>query len=435
MYSLPMSEFQIDHVTRWQKVGCVGWSVGVLAWRVCAGEITHTWPQYRGPEGQGLGVATHLPHTWSETNHVLWMCPLPGLGHSSPVVADQRVWLTSATDKGRQRHVLCVDLQTGALVRDRVLYTCDEPERCHNLNSFATPTPVLEDGRVYVTFGKEGTACLAAESGETLWERRDLPVHYFDVGVASSPILYQDKLILTCDGQADDVRYVIALDKLTGKTVWRTDSVFADGKNPAYTHSSGVPLVVPVAGQAQLISPGAHGVRAYDLQSGRELWQVKYGGWSVVPRPVYGNDLVYVCNGVVKPVLLAIRPDGAHGDVTASAVVWQTNQHVPNMPSPLLIDNRLYTLTATRLSCLNATTGAVIWSETIPGQHMASPVAADKHIFLFNMRGGGAVVAQGDKFQLVATNTLQEGCMASPAVVDNSLIVRTRTRLYRLGER
>jgi len=392
------------------------------------------WPQFRGPTGQGTADVQGLPRTWSETENIVWQAKLPGLGHSSPVVAGNRVWLTSATDKGRSRHVVCVDLATGKIVRDTVLFTCETPEPCHALNSFATPTPVLEKNRVYVTFGKVGTACLSAETGETLWERRDLPVRYYDVGVASSPVLYRDMLILTCDGQADDQRFVMALDKQTGKTLWRTDRTFPNNIIPQKTHSSCVPLVIPVSGKDQLVSPGGQGVRAYDPGTGLELWNVRYDGWSVVPRPVFANGLVYVCSGTVKPVILCIRPEGAAGDATSSAVVWKTHKNVPDMPSPLLIGNWLYTMTATRLSCLEAATGKTLWSGNIPGQHMASPVAADGHIYLFNTTGGGAVVALGDTFNLVATNRLTEGCMASPAVAGNSLIVRTRTRLYRIGK-
>ncbi len=406
----------------------------VAAFAGGAGPDAAGWPQFRGPSGQGIAEARNLPRVWSETQNVRWMTRLPGLGHSSPVIAENRVWLTSATDKGRRRHVVCVDLATGAVLRDRVLYTCGEPEPCHSLNSFATPTPVLADGRVYVTFGKVGTACLSAETGETLWERRDLPVRYFDVGVASSPILHNGRLILTCDGQADDVRYVIALDSRTGRTLWRTDRTFPDGKIPTYTHSSCVPLVIRADGREQLISPGPYGVRAYDPATGGELWNVRYGGWSVIPRPVFRDGLLVVCNGTVNPLMLCIRPEGAAGDATASAVVWQTTRNVPNMPSPLLLGNRLYTLTASRLSCLEADTGTERWSHTVSGQHLASPVAADGHLYLFNTTGGGSVVALGDTFNLVATNRLAEGCMASPAVVGDSLVIRTRTRLYRIGK-
>lgn len=391
------------------------------------------WPQFRGPTGQGTSDARGLPLTWSETENIKWKAAIPGEGHSSPVVSGSRVWLTSSPDKGKTRHLLCLDFETGKIARDIALFTCEAPEPCHAMNSYATPTPVLEGDRVYVTFGSPGTACLSAETGQTLWERRDIQVRYYDVGPASSPVLYRDTLILTCDGQSDDQRFVMALDKNTGKTLWRTDRKYPEDKVPDKTHSSCVPLIIPVAGKDQLVSPGGHGVRAYDPATGAELWKALYGGWSVVPRPVYANGLVYVCNGTVNPVVLCVRPEGASGDITATdSVVWKTTKNVPAMPSPLLVDNRLYTMTATTLSCLNPATGEVLWSGNIPGQHLASPIAADGRIYLFNTKGGGAVAALGDTFAILATNKLDSGCSASPAVAGKSLLVRTTTHLYRI---
>ncbi len=391
------------------------------------------WPQFRGPTGQGVSDARGLPLKWSEPENIKWKTVLPGVGHSSPAVSGNRVWLTASPDKGKTRHVLCLDFATGQITRDIPLFTCEAPEPCHAMNSYATPTPVLEGDRVYVTFGAPGTACLNAETGKTLWERRDIPVKYFDVGPASSPILYRDKLILTCDGQADDQHFVTALDKHTGATLWRTDRTYLNSKLPSKTHSSCVPLIISVAGKDQLVSPGGHGVRAYDPKTGKELWCARYGGWSVVPRPVYANGLLFICSGTVQPTLLAIRPEGASGDITDTpAVVWKTGKNVPAMPSPMLVDDRLYTLTATTLSCIKPATGEVLWSGTIPGQHLASPVVADGRIYLFNTSGGGAVAALGDAFSLLATNRLNSGCSASPAVVGRSLLVRTATHLYRI---
>ena len=411
-------------------------AAALLAVHLTAARAADEWPQFRGPGGQGLSDAAGLPLTWSETENVLWKTALPGVGHSSPVFSGNRVWLTTSPDNGKTRHVLCLDLQTGAITRDIPLFTCDAPEPCHKMNSYATPTPVLEDGRVYVTFGAAGTACLDAETGRPLWQRRDLNVLYFDVGPASSPVLHRDSLILTCDGQASDQQFVIALDKRTGQTLWRTDRAFPGGAKPKKTHSSCVPLVISVAGQEQLVSPGGHGVRAYDPATGKELWCARYGGWSVVPRPVYADGLLFVCSGTVQSTVLAIRPEGASGDITDTpSVIWKTSKNVPTMPSPLLTDNRLYTLTATTLSCLKPDTGDVLWAENIPGQHLASPVAAGGRAYLFNTSGGGAVVALGDTFRLLATNRLDAGCSASPAVAGNSLLVRTATHLYRIAQK
>jgi len=393
------------------------------------------WPQFRGPSGQGLSDAKGLPLAWSETNNVAWKTALPGVGHSSPVVSGGRIWLTTSPDKGKTRHVLCLDLASGAITRDIPLFTCEKPEPCHAMNSYATPTPVLEGNRVYVTLGVPGTACLDAETGKTLWERRDIKVRYNDVGPASSPILCGDKLILTCDGQSEDQRFVMALDKNSGKTVWRTERAFPGNVIPKKTHSSCVPLAIEVAGRTQIVSPGGEGVRAYDPATGKELWCMRYGGWSVVPRPVYGDGLLFVSSGTIQPALFGIRPDGASGDITTSpAVVWQTSRNVPPMPSPLLAGGRLYTLTATTLSCLEPASGRVIWSGRVPGQHLASPVAAEGRIYLFNTAGGAAVAALGDTFEILATNKLDNGCYASPAIVGKALLVRTTSHLYRIEE-
>ena len=400
-----------------------------------AAHAADEWPQFRGPTGQGTSDASGLPLTWSETENVKWKTAIPGEGHSSPVVSGNRIWLTTSPDKGKTRHVLCLDFVTGKITLDLPLFTCETPEPGHAMNTYATPTPVLEGNRVYVTLGVPGTACLDAETGKTVWERRDIPVKYFDVGPASCPVLYRDKIILTCDGQANDQQFVIALDKHTGKTLWRTDRKYPNDKTPSKTHSSCVPLIINVAGKDQLISPGGHGVRSYDPETGLELWVARYGGWSVVPRPVYADGLLFICSGTVQSTLLGIRPEGASGNITdTGAVVWKTTKNVPAMPSPLLVNDRLYTMTATTLSCLKPATGEVLWSNNIPGQHLASPVAADGRIYLFNTSGGSAVVALGDTFNLLATNKLEKGCSASPAVVGNSLLVRTTSHLYRIGK-
>ena len=400
---------------------------------VLSAHAADEWPQFRGPTGQGISDARDLPTAWSETNNIVWKTELPGSGHSSPVVSDNRIWLTASPDKGLSRHVLCVALDTGKIERDLELFTYEKPEPCHSLNSYATPTPVLEGDRVYVTFGSPGTACLSADTGKKLWERRDFVVDYRDVGAASSPILYRNSLILTCDGQRGDKQFVVALDKNTGATLWKTDRTFAPNKNPDQIHSSCVPLAIRAGDRDQLVCPAGHGVHAYDPDSGAELWHAWYDGWSVVSRPVFADGLLVVCCGVVNPVLLCIRPAGASGDVTESGVVWKTTKNVPGMPSPLLVNRRLYTMTATTLSCLDPATGQEFWSENLSGQHVASPVAADGNIYLFSQGKTSTVVALGDTFRAVATNRLDEGCYASPAIVGHSLIVRTTKHLYRIG--
>ena len=401
-----------------------------------AARADNEWPQFRGPEGQGRSDARGLPVTWSESNNVIWKTALPGYGHSSPVISGNRIWLTASPDKGKTRHVLRVALDSGKIERDIKLFDCEKPEICHTLNSYATPTPVLEADRVYVTFGTPGTACLDAQTGRVLWERRDFVIDYRDVGAASSPILYRDSLILTCDGQTGSKQYVVALDKNTGKTLWKTDRTFPPGKPQTHIHSSAVPLVIRTGNRDQLISPAAHGVHAYDPATGTELWQAWYDGWSVVPRPVFADGRLVVCAGTTEPTLLCLRPEGAVGTLTESAgILWKTKTNVPDMPSPLMVGNRLFTMTATTLSCIDPADGRVLWAEKLPGQYLSSPVEADGKLFIFSRGKTSAVVELGDTFHIVATNRLEDGCMASPAIVGHSLIVRTTKALYRIGSK
>ena len=415
-------------------------TVGAFSVLLCASASADTsvWSEFRGSARDGTSAATGLPLTWSETEHIVWKTELPGEGHSSPVAENGRVWLTHSPDEGKSRHVLCVDFGTGKIVRDIKLFAYDPAgELNHKMNSYATPTPIVENNRVYVTFGNPGTACLNAETGEVIWERRDITNRFWDVGAASPPILYGNKIIFNSDGQPDAARFVIALDKNTGETLWRTERRFPDDKLPSHTHASCVPLVVRVNGKEQVVSPGASGVRSYDLDTGEELWVARYEAWSVVPRPVAADNLVFICAGVVKEVMLAVRLDQAKGDITGTdAVAWSTTNKkiIPDMPSPLLIGNRLYTMTPTTLSCLEPATGNVIWSEKVSGQHLASPVSAEGRIYLFNTAGGASVVALGDTFNLLASNKLDTGCYASPAIIGKSIVIRTSSHLYRIEE-
>ena len=397
---------------------------------------TSTWSEFRGTTRDGKSAATGLPTTWSETENIVWKTELPGEGHSSPVVADGRIWLTMSPDQGTNRHLLCLDFKSGKITKDIALFRYPPTgERNHKMNSYATPTPIVEGKRVYVTFGNPGTACLHAETGEIIWQRRDITNQYFDVGAASSPALFGNKLILTCDGEPAAARFVTALDKDTGKTLWRTDRVFPNPL-PKYTHSSCIPTVALVNGREQLISPGSCGFRSYDLETGKELWIARHEAWSTVTRPLVGDDIVYLCSGVIKPVMMAIQLDKAKGDITGTdAILWSTDKEVPDMSSPLLVGNRLYTIKTAKLSCLEAKTGKVIWSQNLKGQHLSSIVSAENRMYLFNVNGVGSVVGLGDSFNLISTNKLDSGCYASPAIVDKSLIVRTRTHLYRIEKK
>jgi len=394
------------------------------------------WSEFRGSARDGTSAATGLPLTWSETKNIKWKTELPGVGHSSPVAANGRIWMTQSPDKGKSQHVLCVDFETGKLLKDIKLFSYDlTGEQYHEWNSYATPTPVVEGNRVYVTFGNPGTACLNAETGEVIWERRDITNLFWDCGAGCSPTLHGNKLIFNSDGEHTPAgtQFIIALDKDTGKTLWKTKRKYLATETPKRTHAFSVPLVVKVGDKEQVVSPAANGVFGYDLETGEELWVARYKAWSVVPRPVTDGKLVFICMGVVHHLILAIQLDKAKGDITdTDAIAWSTTKKVPDMSSPLLVNNRFYTLAAGKLTCSDSATGNEIWSENIPKQHFASPVCAEGRIYLFSTEGSAAVVALGDTFQLLASNKLDTGCHASPAIVDKSIIVRTSTHLYRI---
>jgi len=401
---------------------------------VSAGE----WPQFRGPDGTGLAPDAKPPVTWSEEQNVKWKLPLPYAGHSSPVVENGIIYFTGASKDKLERRLIAVDAESGRMVFDELIYrvTSNEVERCHEMNSFATPSPIVQNGRVYLTFGRHGTLCYDAAKRTKVWERRDLYVDYYDVGPASSPILYKDKLILNCDGAATNKQYVIAFDTATGRTVWKTDRSFVSNTVPKYAHASCVPRVIDVEGEPQLVSPGAHGFWVYNPETGEELWKVRFEGWSTVPYPVFAEKegVLLVCSGVVRPAMAAVKVSRKlRGDITGSpAVLWRVEKDVPDMPSPLYYNGNFYLLTKNALFRRDVMTGAVLDVIKPTGQFVSSPVLADGKLFFFARGKQSYAVEAAPGLAIVGTNRLDAGCQASPSIYKNSLIVRTADALYRL---
>ncbi len=392
------------------------------------------WPQFRGPTGDGHSDATGLPLTWSETENVTWKTAIHGLGHSSPVVCDGQVWLTTATKDGLEMFAVCVDLQTGKVIHDLKLFENAEEDVDFSLgiNSFASPTPVIESGRVYVHFGTYGTACLDTPSGKTLWQRRDLNCDH-SVGPGSSPFMSGDRLIVHYDGT--DVQYLAALDKATGETTWKTDRSTdfgdIDGElRKAYC----TPIIIRSGGRQQLISLGAKAVMGYDPETGQELWKVRYGGWSNTARPVFGHGLLMITTGYPRPTLWAVRGDG-RGDVTDTHVAWRLERNVPAKPSALLIDDLLFLVDDGGIaSCIEVASGKNVWRKRIGGQYSASPIYADGRIYCFSHEAKTTIIEPAREFNILAENELDEGFMASPAVAGKALILRTKTHLYRIEQ-
>ena len=380
------------------------------------------WPEFRGPTGQGVSEEKGLPLTWSETRNVRWKVPVPGRGWSSPAIQGEKIWLTTATQEGKSLRAISLDRRTGAVIKDIEVFRLKDIGQINSKNNEASPTPVLEGDRVYVHYGAYGTACLSTE-GDIVWKTR-LEYQHAQHGPGGSPVLYEDLLIVSCDGQ--ETQFVVALDKLTGKARWRK---FREGYQ-AYS----TPLVIRQPAGDQVVSPGAFRAISYDPKTGKELWHVRYGeGFSNVPRPVFGNGLVYICTGFQQASLLALRIDGK-GDVTKSHVVWSTNRGVPFTPSPLLLGDEIYLVSDNGIaSCLDAKTGVERWRARIGGNHSASPIFADGRIYFLNEDGESVVVEPGKQLKVLATNTLDGQSLASMAVSDNSIFVRTVSHLYRLS--
>ena len=389
------------------------------------------WPDFRGPTGDGHSTATHLPLAWSETQHIAWKAAIPGRGWSSPVICADQVWLTTATTDGRQLRAVAVDKTDGQIDHEIEVFHVDRPQEIDPLNSYASPSPVIEAGRAYVHFGTYGTACLETTSGRIVWSRRDFPVDH-QKGPGSSPILCGDLLVFTRDG--NDIQSIVALDKTTGRTVWETNrSVDLSQRAPDFRKSFSTPFSLRYGGETQIVSTAAGGVFAYDVPAGQELWRVRYAGHTNVSRPLAGRGMVFINTGYPKPELWAVRLGGC-GDVTSTHVSWKMTRNVPIKPSILLVEDLLYMVTDSGgiVTCLEAESGATVWQQRLGGNYAASPLYAAGNLYLFSEEGRTIVIRPGRTWQKLAENQLNGGFLASPAVSGHSLFVRTRTHLYRI---
>lgn len=413
------------------------------------------WPAFRGPNEDGTSAAANVPTRWGEAENVAWKTAIHGKGWSSPVVWGDQIWVTTADEvrggkaaptpktgsaKGAVEKVtffaVCVDRATGKVTHDVPLAAEDNPAFSHDFNSYASPTPAVEAGRVYAHFGSHGTWCVDTATGKVLWERRDLKCDHFR-GPGSSPIIYKNLLVLIFDGA--DQQYVAALDKATGRTVWKKD------RNIKYATDNGdakkayaTARVVNIGGKPHLVAPSAEVTIAYDPATGDELWRfqhTKKGSMNVGARPVAANGLLYLVSGHPAQ-LMAVKETGATGAVSKDAVAWETDKAVPSRPSLLVSGDLLFMVSdGGVVSCLDAKTGKPHWSERLGGQYTASPVLAGGHIYLPNEIGKTTVLKASKDYEVVAVNTLDAGCMASPAVTGDTLLLRTKTHLYAIGKK
>lgn len=401
---------------------------------VCTGALVaanaEDWPEFRGPTAQGHVTSGRVPLHWDATKNVAWKIPVPGTGWSSPVVVRGKIFLTTAVNEGAglSLRTLAFEAKSGKALWSTEVFRVEAAGPKHNKNSHASPTPIVDGDRVWVHFGPYGTACLTT-AGKILWRNNEFnypPVH----GNGGSPAIAGKALVFSCDGASDP--FIVALDKQTGKTLWKVPRV-TDAKR---TFSFSTPLVITVKGQTQIISPGSSVVCALDPKDGRELWRVRYTeGYSVIPRPVFAHGLIYIATGYGRPVLMAIRPDG-QGDVTATHVAWTEAKGAPHTPSLLVVGDELYMVSDAGIaSCLDAKTGKVHWSERLGGGFSASPLHAEGRVYFQNETGTGFVVAASKTFQKLAENVIGERTLASYAVADSALFLRGDQHLFKIVER
>ena len=404
------------------------WSTAVLraAWLLLvlltfSGTLcAEDWPQFRGPDGQGHSSEHGLPIEWSETQNVAWKQPIEGLGWSSPVIVAGQVWMTTAIADTGSLKAVRLDAKTGQQISYIDVFHKDDLGPIHAKNSHASPTPVIEGGRVYVHFGAHGTACLSTE-GEVLWRNQELAYDHRH-GPAGSPVLWQDLLIVSCDGT--DKQFVVALDKKTGEVRWRTDRT----GRMAYS----TPLVIEVDGKTQLVSPGGDQVVAYAPTNGEEIWRFRYDGYSVVPRPVFGHGLIFVSSAYDTPVLYAIRMPG-EGDITETAAAWSMRRGAPNNPSPVLVGDELYIVSDLGIAtCVDAKTGEQHWQSRLGGGFSASLLAAEGHIYFTNEEGLTTVVAANKELDKLGENQVDGRTLASLATAEGAIFLRTDKALYRI---
>lgn len=391
------------------------------------------WPEFRGPSADGSVREANLPTEWSRQQDVAWRTELPGEGWSSPVVIDNKTYLTAAVPRSNSESdsafdlvLLIVDADSGDRLRQLTLFRegPDAP-RIHQKNSRASATPVFDGKRLYVHFGHHGTACTTLD-GEVVWKNESLayrPVH----GNGGSPVVVAGKVIFSRDGA--ETSEITALDASTGELAWQTPRDVEAGKMFSFC----TPLVLDEGKRTQVIIPGSNVVQSVDPETGEELWRVTYQGYSVVPRPIFHAGLVFVSTGFNRATLLAIDPTG-RGDVTETHVRWRADSGIPKTPSLVGFEDKVVMISDNGIaSCFDARTGEQKWKERIGGDFSASPLLAGDQLYLFSEEGVCTVLDVSGTPTEIAVNDMGERTLASPAVIEGDLLIRTAEALYRVG--
>ena len=399
---------------------------------------SENWPGFRGPTGQGLSSETDLPTRWSGTENVAWKTVVPGDGWSSPVIHGDRVFVTSTTDEGRYCHVICLDRRDGKILWNRRTFE-QTPTKKRRENSFATSTPATDGQHVYAVFSN-GRIVALDNAGRVVWTNHDVKF-YGHHGLAASPLLYKDLVIMPFDGSSHGENnrigwkipwkeaVLLALDKTTGQVRWR-------GERGLSRLGHVTPCVSRQGGRVQIVSGAGDVVQGFDPVSGQRIWSIYSKGEGVTPSIVLGDGLVFSCSGFEAPTIRVVRA-GGQGDVTKTHIAWEQKTGVPSLASMLYIKPHLYGVTDKGVvHCYDARTGEVVWRERIEGKHSSSPIyAAGKIYFLEEATGASIVIEAGSKFKQIARNTLGEKCKASMAAAQGNLFIRSERHLYCIGPR
>ena len=424
---------------------------------IAVAEALPSWSQWRGPAGQGHApAAKDLPLVWSESENVAWKTPVEGKGWSSPVLDRGRLWLTTAVEtplseaEKAQRlanvenssslqvsgpvslRAVCLDAATGKVLHDIELFRQSQPEPIHSLNSYASPSPILDGGRLYCHFGTNGTAAVDAATGAILWSHTLQRIKH-ENGAGGTPVLFENRLIFDCDGS--DQQYIVALDTATGEVAWKTERSGERNPEPQLKKAYGSPIVTEIDGHAVLLSTGADWLYAYDPEDGRELWKQAYGvlGFSIVPRPIVGHGMAFISTSFMQPELLAVKlPTGD----ALPEIAWRVKKSVPNIPSPILVGDEIVMVSDKGVAtCLDAKSGDVCFSERLGGNFCSSPLYADGRIWVGNREGQTFILTPGKEFHVEATNQLDGEIMATPIAVGPALFLRTDKAVYRIEKR
>lgn len=394
------------------------------------------WPQFRGPAGDGVVRGTDAPTSWSESQNVIWKLPIEGRAWSSPVIWGNRIWISNASDDGKKMTVLVVDFESGKTLMTIPLFENETVQMDHHkMNSYGSPTPILDEKRAYISYGAYGTACLNQADGKVLWVRKDLPCNHYR-GPGSSPIFFRNLMIFHMDGF--DYKYVIALNRETGETVWKVDRDVDYGTDDGDVHKAyATPTLIEVNGQVQMISPTSKATIAYDPATGKELWRVRYKEFSTTAKAMFDGETLFLNSGFSKAILFALKPTNSADvkDLT-DKILWTQDRGIGCKPSQVLLNGLIFNVDDDGIaSCVDAQNGEQVWQKRLGGEFSASAMAVNNKIYLFDHDGKSYVFAGDRSGNVIAENQLDDGCMASPVVVDNNLILRTRSALYRIGSK